>query len=132
VVDGGPLQVGARLKSLATGAVHTVSEVGLLHPLIGRQPSRVGLHCGQVGYVVANMRTPAEAVAGDTLCLVRAALATTTTTTTTGVSSVSRRSPLLAHAVAAAVHGRRQSLPKSRPCSARSRPSTWFSLAATR
>ena len=68
VVDGGPLTVGAKLRSLATGLTHAVTEVGLLHPQVGLQPAR-GLHCGQVGYAIANIRDPSQAVAGDTLCL---------------------------------------------------------------
>lgn len=69
VVDGGPLTIGAKLRSLATGLTHAVSEVGLLHPQVGLQPAPAGLHCGQVGYVIANIRDPSQAVAGDTLCL---------------------------------------------------------------
>jgi small GTP-binding protein len=69
VVDGGPLTVGAKLRSIATGLTHAVTEVGLLHPQVGLQPAPGGLHCGQVGYVIANIRDPAQAVAGDTLCL---------------------------------------------------------------
>ena len=92
IVDGGPLTVGAKLRSLATGLTHAVTEVGLLHPQVGLQPAR-GLHCGQVGYAIANIRDPSQvpnkqfslsqsfirtrlrnpcgeqAVAGDTLCL---------------------------------------------------------------
>ena len=69
VVDGGPLQVGARLRSLATGLTHAVTEVGLLHPTVGLQPVKSGLRNGQVGYVIANIREPSQAVSGDTLCL---------------------------------------------------------------
>ena len=69
VVDGGPLVVGARLRSLATGLTHAVTEVGLLHPTVGLQPVKSGLQNGQVGYVIANIREPSQAVSGDTLCL---------------------------------------------------------------
>jgi elongation factor 4 len=68
VVDGGPLTVGTKLRSLATGLTHAVTEVGLLHPQVGLQPAPGGLHCGQVGYIIANIRDPRQAVAGDTLC----------------------------------------------------------------
>jgi GTP-binding protein LepA len=63
VVDGS-VQTGDRIQFLSTGVQHEVTEVGKLRLKLDAEPT---LHAGQVGYVVAGVKTVAEARVGDTL-----------------------------------------------------------------
>ena len=63
VVDGA-VRAGDRIQFVSTGVQHEVTEVGKLR--LKLDPERE-LHAGQVGYVVAGIKTVAEARVGDTL-----------------------------------------------------------------
>jgi GTP-binding protein LepA len=63
VVDGA-VRAGDRIQFVSTGVQHEVTEVGRLR--LKLDPGRE-LHAGQVGYVVAGIKTVAEARVGDTL-----------------------------------------------------------------
>ncbi|MFM7231604.1 MAG: translation elongation factor 4 [bacterium] len=65
VVDGS-LKAGDRIQFLSTGSVHEVTEVGRLRLKLESEPV---LRAGQVGYVVAGIKTVADARVGDTLAL---------------------------------------------------------------
>src|SRR6185503_7187236 len=66
VVDGA-LKAGDRIQFVSTGVQHEVTEVGKLRLKLDAEPE---LHAGQVGYVVAGIKTVAEARVGDTLAAV--------------------------------------------------------------
>ncbi len=66
VVDGA-VGAGDRVRFHSTGKTYEVEEVGRLK--LGLDPLPV-LHAGQVGYIVAGVKTVAEARVGDTLCAV--------------------------------------------------------------
>jgi GTP-binding protein LepA len=63
VVDGA-ISKGDHIRFQSTGKVHDVEEVGRLR--LRLEPT-ASLHAGQVGYVVAGVKTVAEARVGDTL-----------------------------------------------------------------
>ncbi len=63
VVDGS-LKSGDRVQFLSTGAQHDVTEVGKLRLKLDPEPT---LHAGQVGYIVAGIKTVADARVGDTI-----------------------------------------------------------------
>ena len=63
VVDGS-LKSGDRVQFLSTGVQHEVTEVGKLRLKLDAEPT---LHAGQVGYVVAGIKTVADARVGDTI-----------------------------------------------------------------
>src|SRR5438093_176000 len=63
VVDGA-VRAGDQIEFLASGVQHEVTEVGKLRLKLDAEPE---LHAGQVGYVVAGVKTVAEARVGDTL-----------------------------------------------------------------
>jgi GTP-binding protein LepA len=63
VVDG-TISKGDHIRFHSTGKVHDVEEVGRLR--LRLEPT-AALHAGQVGYVVAGVKTVAEARVGDTL-----------------------------------------------------------------
>src|SRR5262249_15415466 len=63
VVDG-KLRAGDRIQFLSTGVQHEVTEVGKLRLKLDAERE---LHAGQVGYVVAGIKSVAEARVGDTL-----------------------------------------------------------------
>ncbi len=63
VVDGS-LRAGDRIQFLSTGSQHDVTEVGKLRLKLESVPV---LRAGQVGYVVAGIKTVADARVGDTL-----------------------------------------------------------------
>jgi GTP-binding protein LepA len=65
VVDG-TLRAGERIQFLSTGVEHEVTEVGKLR--LKLEPGPV-LRAGQVGYVVAGVKSVAEARVGDTLAI---------------------------------------------------------------
>jgi GTP-binding protein LepA len=64
VVDGS-VRAGDRVRFHSTAKIYDVEEVGRLR--LRLEPSDA-LHAGQVGYVVAGVKTVAEARVGDTLC----------------------------------------------------------------
>ncbi len=63
VVDGA-LRFGDHIQFLSTGALHEVTEVGKLHLKLDAEPV---LTAGQVGYVVAGIKSVADARVGDTI-----------------------------------------------------------------
>ena len=63
VVDGA-MKKGDRISFHSTGKVYEIEEVGRLRLRLEATPT---LHAGQVGYVVAGVKTVAEARVGDTL-----------------------------------------------------------------
>jgi GTP-binding protein LepA len=63
VVDGS-IRAGDRIQFVSTGVQHEVTEVGKLRLKLDAERE---LHAGQVGYVVAGIKTVAEARVGDTL-----------------------------------------------------------------
>jgi GTP-binding protein LepA len=65
VVDG-TLRAGERIQFLSTGVEHEVTEVGKLRLKLDPEPV---LKAGQVGYVVAGVKSVAEARVGDTLAI---------------------------------------------------------------
>ncbi len=65
VVDG-TLKAGDKVQFVSTGTVHEVTEVGKLRLKLSPEPA---LSAGQVGYVVAGIKTVADARVGDTLAL---------------------------------------------------------------
>ncbi|KAL3693291.1 hypothetical protein R1sor_006942 [Riccia sorocarpa] len=67
VVDG-TLKKGVKIASAATGQSYEVNDVGILHPELTPTSH---LFTGQVGYVIAGMRSTKEARIGDTLHLSR-------------------------------------------------------------
>jgi GTP-binding protein LepA len=65
VVDG-TLKAGDKVQFVSTGTVHEVTEVGKLRLKLSPEPA---LSAGQVGYIVAGIKTVADARVGDTLAL---------------------------------------------------------------
>ncbi len=65
VVDG-TLKAGDKVQFVSTGTVHEVTEVGKLRLKLSPEPH---LSAGQVGYIVAGIKTVADARVGDTLAL---------------------------------------------------------------
>ena len=65
VVDGA-LRSGDHIQFLSTGARHEVTEVGKLHLKLDAEPV---ITAGQVGYVVAGIKTVADARVGDTIAM---------------------------------------------------------------
>jgi elongation factor 4 len=63
IIDG-CLRKGDRIESGNTGETYEVLDIGLMHP----EPMLMGaLYTGQVGYLIAGMKTVREARVGDTL-----------------------------------------------------------------
>jgi GTP-binding protein LepA len=58
------LQRGTRIKLFATAKTYEVKEVGVFTPKMTKRDS---LHAGDVGYVIANMKSAAEVKIGDTI-----------------------------------------------------------------
>jgi len=63
VVDGA-LRAGDQIQFVSTGAQHEVTEVGKLRLKLDAEPR---ISAGQVGYVVAGVKTVADARVGDTI-----------------------------------------------------------------
>jgi len=63
VVDG-TMKIGDHIRFHSTGAEHEITEVGRLRLKLEATPE---LHAGQVGYVVAGVKTVADARVGDTI-----------------------------------------------------------------
>ena len=64
VVDG-RVRTGDRIRFLSNGKEYEVAEVGRLRLKLDAQQD---LHAGQVGYLVAGVKTVADARVGDTIC----------------------------------------------------------------
>ncbi|MEQ8654192.1 MAG: translation elongation factor 4 [Kiloniellales bacterium] len=63
-VVNGTLRKGAKLRLMGTGASHEVQEVGLLTP---RKVAQQALGPGEIGYLVAGIKTIHETKIGDTI-----------------------------------------------------------------
>jgi GTP-binding protein LepA len=66
VVDGA-VRAGDHIRFLSTGREHEVTEVGALRLKLEARPE---LHAGQVGYVVAGIKSVSDARVGDTMAAV--------------------------------------------------------------
>lgn len=64
IVDG-KISKGMKIKMLATGAVHTIDEVGVFSPK--RKPV-AALTSGEVGYISASIKKISDCKVGDTIC----------------------------------------------------------------
>ena len=63
-VKSGTLKKGERVQFMSTGAIHDVLKVGVFTPEIMERPD---LCAGEVGFIVANVKTLADARVGDTV-----------------------------------------------------------------
>jgi GTP-binding protein LepA len=63
-VFSGSVKKGQRVKLMATGKTYEVKEVGVFTP---KMSARDVLSAGDVGYVIANMKTASEVKVGDTM-----------------------------------------------------------------
>lgn len=68
VVDGS-IKQGDAIEMLATGAHGLALEVGHLKPDMQADPK---IDCGQIGYIVTNLKTTRDAKVGDTITVTRA------------------------------------------------------------
>jgi len=66
VVDGS-VKAGDSVKMMATNGTYEVKEVGLFKPQQPKFFAQPILHAGDVGYVIANIKTTSEVKVGDTL-----------------------------------------------------------------
>ena len=66
VVDG---QIKARdiVKTMATNKTYEVKEVGIFRPGLAKMTAQDSLQAGDVGYLIANVKTAAEVKVGDTV-----------------------------------------------------------------
>ncbi|KAJ2722801.1 Translation factor guf1 mitochondrial [Coemansia sp. Benny D115] len=62
-IKDGSIQRGDKIVSSHSGTKYEVAEVGIMHP---EQTPTTSLQVGQVGYIVCNMKSIAEAHVGDT------------------------------------------------------------------
>jgi len=62
----GTVKTGDHIRFFSTGAVHRVEEVGYFQLKLNRQPE---LGPGDVGYIIAGVKTVSEAATGDTITL---------------------------------------------------------------
>ncbi|MFA6133008.1 MAG: translation elongation factor 4 [Phycisphaerae bacterium] len=65
-VFDGQLKVGDKIRMMGTGGVYQISDMGKFCPFATSVPS---LGCGEVGFMVANIRTIADVHVGDTVTL---------------------------------------------------------------
>jgi len=63
-VFNGSLAEGTRVRLMATGSVHDVLEIGIYTPKMKRTGS---LGAGEVGYIIANIKTVRDCQVGDTI-----------------------------------------------------------------
>jgi GTP-binding protein LepA len=63
-VMSGEVKRGTGIKTMATGKTYEVKEVGVFTP---KQTARDSLKAGDVGYLIANMKTSSEVKIGDTI-----------------------------------------------------------------
>jgi GTP-binding protein LepA len=66
VVDG-QLKAGDLVKTMATNKTYEVKEVGVFLPGLAKMKPQAGLGAGDVGYIIANVKTAAEVKVGDTI-----------------------------------------------------------------
>src|SRR3954469_18424586 len=66
VVDG-QLKAGDLVKTMATNKTYEVKEVGIFRPGLAKMTAQDHLGAGDVGYIIANVKTTAEIKVGDTL-----------------------------------------------------------------
>lgn len=66
-IKNGILCNGAVLKSMSTGTIYTVNQIGIFTP---KQVKREFLNCGEVGWIVYFVKNVIGALVGDTLTLV--------------------------------------------------------------
>ncbi len=71
VVDG-IIKAGDHVKMLATTGTYDVKEVGIFRPGLAKMTAQNTLEAGDVGYVIANIKSTADAKVGDTLINARA------------------------------------------------------------
>ncbi len=61
----GKITTGDKIKFMQQGATHKIEELGIIKNL---KPVRVdSLSCGEVGYLMANIRAPKDVIIGDTI-----------------------------------------------------------------
>ena len=71
IVDG-QIRAGDSIKMYATTGTYEVKEVGIFRPAQPKMMAQERLEAGDVGYVIANIKSTAEAKVGDTLLSARA------------------------------------------------------------
>ena len=71
VVDG-VVKAGDPVRLMATNQSYEVKEVGIFRPGLAKMTAQDSLSAGDVGYVIANMKTSTEVKVGDTLTALRA------------------------------------------------------------
>lgn len=71
IVDG-QIRAGDAIKMYATTGTYEVKEVGIFRPSQPKMVAQERLEAGDVGYVIANIKSTAEAKVGDTLLSARA------------------------------------------------------------
>jgi GTP-binding protein LepA len=62
----GAVRKGDKIKLMSTGAVHDVLETGIFQPVMKNIPE---LEAGDVGYIIAGIKTISDAKVGDTITL---------------------------------------------------------------
>ena len=60
----GKIALGDTIRMMQASKVYTVEEIGVFKP---QMTSTKAMHCGEVGYITANMRDPKEVLIGDTI-----------------------------------------------------------------
>ena len=71
VVDGA-IKAGDAVKLLQTQGTYEVKEVGIFRPGLAKMTAQPNLEAGDVGYVIANIKSTSDAKVGDTLISARA------------------------------------------------------------
>ncbi|MDB6153921.1 MAG: lepa: elongation factor 4 [Chthoniobacteraceae bacterium] len=71
VVDG-IIKAGDPVKMMATNSTYEVKEVGVFRPGLAKMTAMERLEAGDVGYVIANIKSTSDAKVGDTLVSTRA------------------------------------------------------------
>ena len=66
VVDGS-IKAGELVKTMATNKTYEVKEVGVFLPGLAQMKPQASLGAGDVGYIIANVKTTAEIKVGDTI-----------------------------------------------------------------
>jgi GTP-binding protein LepA len=66
VMDG-QLKAGDLVKTMATNKTYEVKEVGIFRPGLAKMTAQDHLGAGDVGYLIANVKTTAEVKVGDTI-----------------------------------------------------------------
>jgi GTP-binding protein LepA len=74
VVDGS-IKAGDTIRLMATNSTYDVKEVGIFRPGLQKMTAQDHLNAGDVGYVIANIKTTSEVKVGDTITAARAGAA---------------------------------------------------------